>query len=84
MAAPPRSPALPGPACKIRRVRCAVDVLRQRRAPPDSESRRRARNNRFKDDRRERGATEPRFLEGRRSLELVEDRAPIQTAGKAE
>jgi len=30
------------------------------------------------------GRIAPRFLEGRRSLELVEDRAPIQTAGKAE
>lgn len=27
---------------------------------------------------------EPRFLEGRPSPEIVDDRAPIQTAGKAE
>jgi hypothetical protein len=29
------------------------------------------------------GRIEPRSLEGRRSLELVEDRGPIQTARKA-
>jgi hypothetical protein len=29
------------------------------------------------------GRIEPRFLEGRRSLELVDDRTPIQTARKA-